>query len=66
MTVQVISHDQGVDGGRAIAVFLTQAAAIRYVETVIVPKSRSLQRVSFKCWESLGDTYTIEEFVVQD
>ena len=64
MNVFVISHDQGVDGGRAIEVFRTESAAVRYMEEQIVPRHRDLKRCGLR-WESLGDTFLIDEFEVR-
>lgn len=65
--VFVISHDQGVDGGRAIGVFATFAGAENFIVKEVIPKMTSperLKRVRPECWDSLGDTFTIEEFEV--
>jgi hypothetical protein len=65
MRVFVISHDQGVDGGRAIDVRSTEEAAIAFVERhPLYPKlKRDGDRL---VWDSLGDTLYVEEFEVGD
>ena len=64
MKVFVITHDQGVDGGRAIEVRATVEGAISYVEDML-PQYPGMKRVEGQlCWDSLGDSFFIDEFEV--
>ena len=67
MTVFVVSHDQGVDGGRAEAVFATVERAIAYVEQQKAERYPKLKRLGelTLIWDSLGDTFSIDKFEVQ-
>jgi len=66
MRVFIVSHDQGVDGGRAEAVFATVERAIAYVEQQKAERYPRLKRLGelTLVWESLGDTFYIDEFEV--
>jgi hypothetical protein len=64
MRVFVVTHAQGVDGGRAVAVRATVGGAIAFVEQ---QKERytSLKRQGTELfWDSLGDSFYIDEFEV--
>jgi hypothetical protein len=66
MKVFVVTHDQGVDGGRAVGVYATVDGAIAFVEN----QSRhypSLKRQGTELfWDSLGDSFSVDEFEVEE
>ncbi len=63
--VFVVSHDQGVDGGQAVAVFATEAKAVEFVEQQM-DRYPDLKRCEGRLvWDSLGDTFLIDEFEVK-
>lgn len=65
MKVFVVSHDQGVDGGCAIEVRATVEGAIAFVEQVKELRYPNLiRRGKELIWDSLGDSFCIDEFEV--
>jgi hypothetical protein len=67
MKVFVITHDQGVDGGRAIEVRSTVDGAITFVEGLVKERYPNVKRQGDQLyWDSLGDAFFIDEFEVGD
>lgn len=66
MKVLVLSHDQGVDGGCAIAVFASKEGVLSFMEKEILPHYPKLRKEADRLfWDSLGDSFLAEEMDVR-